>query len=62
MMHKLLFSIGMENYRVSINRKQQIDMERSKFMSGAVVMIYLHPMVRVWKCVLEELLLISENM
>ena len=62
MMYERLFSIGMENYKVSISRKLQIDMERSRSMSGAVVMIYLHPMARVWKCVLKELLLISGNM
>lgn len=55
MMYKLLFPLGMENYRVSISRKLQIDMERSRFMSGVVVMIYLHPMARVWKCALKEL-------
>jgi hypothetical protein len=50
----------MENYRVSISRRRQIDMGRNKFMSGVGVTIFLLPMARVWKCVLKELLLISK--
>jgi hypothetical protein len=50
--------LGMGNYRVSINKKQQIDMGRNKFMSGVGVMTYPLPMARAWKCVLKELLLI----
>lgn len=56
--YKMFFSIGMENYRVSTSRKQQIDMARKKFTSGEEVTTPLHPMARVWKCVPKELSLI----
>lgn len=52
----------MENYRVLISKKQLIDTEKNKFMSGDAVMIYLHQMVKVWKCVLRELLPTSQNL
>ena len=58
----LIFSTGMVNCRVSISRKQQIGLERKRFTSGGGVMTYLHPMARVWKCVLKEQLLISKIM
>lgn len=44
--HLTHYSVGMENCKVWISRKQQIDMGRSRFMNGVAVMIYLHQMVR----------------
>lgn len=54
-------SVGMENYRALISKKQQIDTEKNKFMNGDAVLIYPHQMVRVWKCVLREPLPTSKN-
>lgn len=53
----MLFT-GMGNYRVSISRRQLIDMEKNKSTNGVGVMTFLLPMARVWKCVRRELLLI----
>jgi hypothetical protein len=60
--YELIFSTGTGNCRVSISRKQQTGLGRKRFMSGGGVMTYLHPMARVWKCVLKEQLLISKIM
>jgi hypothetical protein len=51
----------MENYRVSINKKQQTDTGKNKSMSGVEAMTYHLPMVKVWKCVPKEQLPISET-
>ncbi|GAU50463.1 hypothetical protein TSUD_240610 [Trifolium subterraneum] len=51
----------MENYRVSINKKQQTDTGKNKSMSGVEAMTYHLPMVKVWKCVQKEQLPISET-
>lgn len=53
---------GMGSFRVIISRKQLKDMERSRFINGVEVMMFGHPMERVWKCAWEGLLRILKSM
>lgn len=52
----------MGNFKDSISKKPRIDMDKRKFMSGVVVMIYLRQTERVWKCVQKEQSLILKKM
>ena len=53
--------LGTENYRVSTNRRPQIDTGKNKSMSGVGATTYHPQTARAWKCALKEPLLISKT-